>query len=435
VTTVSATVEAAQSAAIRESVWAWYASVARTRLMPDAVEVVCGTCWHEDDLLAHRVFKRKVTSGAFNPFKEATMSRLPRTAAWLALAATVIAVTGFFIDSGPTTAQINRQPRATNQSVAMGLGVDGGVAQLHAFSLGDFKLDLSKLSFTAWPYGKLDATERPVMVSLGPPVLVPSRTRGTAITEFTMRVEFPKAPGPPGMYDIQLHAAEGFARANDGTPILFGDWSRSGSQNWRIDVWWPSNPERSLESMRTRLVGKELYGYGGVRLSCPPLFWLYDAHTPVRVRAVERVRGRVDELWTGTPVSGGNDMAPHFFANDPLRIIFDRPSAKPWGFGGGGPTAHEACPALELADWQVDVTLSPKPPPDSIPHNIGCGGLHVGMSREDVAWRCGFPHDIGDRATLDRQKLWTYDTAAPFSFAVTFEGDKVSSFTTPGRLP
>ena len=366
------------------------------------------------------------------------MSRLPRTAAWLALTAGVITITSFFTHSGQTAAQIRLPPRATNQSVAMDLRVEEGVAQLHAFSLGAFTLDLSKLSFSAWPYGKLDAAERPVMVSLAAPVSSPNRGAamlGTAITEYTMRVEFPKAPGPPGIYDIQLHTAEGFARADDGAPIPFGDWSRSGSQIWRIDVWWPPNPAQSLESVRKRLMGKELYGYGGVRLSCPPLFWIYDAHTPVRVRAVERDRGRVAELWTGTPVSGGNDMAPHFFANDPLRIVFDRPSAKPWGFGGGGPAAHEACPALELADWQVDVTFSLKPPPDSVPRDLGCGGLHVGMSREDLAWRCGFPHDIGDRATLDHQKLWSYDSAPPFSFAVTFEGDKISSFTTPRGLP
>jgi len=44
-------VEAAESALVRESTWAWYSSVARTRLMPNAVQIVCGTRWHEDDLL------------------------------------------------------------------------------------------------------------------------------------------------------------------------------------------------------------------------------------------------------------------------------------------------------------------------------------------------------------------------------------------------
>jgi predicted phage terminase large subunit-like protein len=41
----------AESETIRESTWAWYSTVARTRLMPRAVRVVIGTRWHEDDLL------------------------------------------------------------------------------------------------------------------------------------------------------------------------------------------------------------------------------------------------------------------------------------------------------------------------------------------------------------------------------------------------
>jgi len=42
---------AAESETIRESTWAWYSTVARTRLMPRAVQIVIGTRWHEDDLL------------------------------------------------------------------------------------------------------------------------------------------------------------------------------------------------------------------------------------------------------------------------------------------------------------------------------------------------------------------------------------------------
>jgi predicted phage terminase large subunit-like protein len=42
--------EEANSAVIRESIWNWYTSTARTRLMPDGAIVITQTRWHEDDL-------------------------------------------------------------------------------------------------------------------------------------------------------------------------------------------------------------------------------------------------------------------------------------------------------------------------------------------------------------------------------------------------
>lgn len=40
----------ADSAAYRNSAWEWYTTTFKTRFEPDAVEVICQTRWHEDDL-------------------------------------------------------------------------------------------------------------------------------------------------------------------------------------------------------------------------------------------------------------------------------------------------------------------------------------------------------------------------------------------------
>ena len=42
--------EEADSAAFRARIWAWFTQVAMTRLMPEAVVLLCLTRWHEDDL-------------------------------------------------------------------------------------------------------------------------------------------------------------------------------------------------------------------------------------------------------------------------------------------------------------------------------------------------------------------------------------------------
>lgn len=53
--------EQADSANFRERVWEWYQEVARTRLMPDAVELLTLTRWHEDDL-AGRILQTAASS-------------------------------------------------------------------------------------------------------------------------------------------------------------------------------------------------------------------------------------------------------------------------------------------------------------------------------------------------------------------------------------
>jgi predicted phage terminase large subunit-like protein len=40
----------AESESMRESLWAWYSDVARTRLMPSGRIILCETRWHDDDL-------------------------------------------------------------------------------------------------------------------------------------------------------------------------------------------------------------------------------------------------------------------------------------------------------------------------------------------------------------------------------------------------
>lgn len=56
--------EEAASEIMRERVWSWYISTARTRLQPDAVIVLCLTRWHEDDL-AGRLIERQEQGGEY----------------------------------------------------------------------------------------------------------------------------------------------------------------------------------------------------------------------------------------------------------------------------------------------------------------------------------------------------------------------------------
>jgi predicted phage terminase large subunit-like protein len=51
--------EAAESSTIREATWAWYRSVAYTRLMPGGAVILTLTRWHEDDLAGRLLAERE----------------------------------------------------------------------------------------------------------------------------------------------------------------------------------------------------------------------------------------------------------------------------------------------------------------------------------------------------------------------------------------
>jgi len=246
----------------------------------------------------------------------------------------------------------------------MDLREHDGVLALHAFSFGAaYTIDKSKLSFTARPYDDARAAEVPLDVTLGPPIYVPSAGAGTRheqrLEEYAMTATFHTPPGPPGMYDVVLHAAPDFAKTESGTDLPFGDWSRP-KETWHVAMWWPEtrNGDSSLREEQRRFAGRDVYGYGGILIGCPNRFDTYPADTPIRVREIVRDVGQIEELRTGSTVSGGDDMAPPFFAVEPLRLLVEKPAAQPLSSGGSSGQSVEPCPALVSADWQLGVTIS-----------------------------------------------------------------------------
>jgi hypothetical protein len=311
-------------------------------------------------------------------------------------------------------------PRA--QGVTIAFWSFKGGAKLHTQSFGAFYgIDPKKLWFTA---------------EISEPVLLPplGMVAYTGPKEYNLAVSFPRPPGPPGVYDVQLHVAKDFGHTQDGVAL---EWSRP-EVSWPALMWWPdeSNNDAALESLRRRFVGKSVYGYGGIHIECPGWFKVYYAQTPVRVKAVERYRGRLEALWTGSTTHWGDEAALHFFANDPIRFIVDLPSVKSVGEGGSSPAGPpEPCPSIELADWQVDVTISTGPPPALPEDVVKARRIRPGMSRDEVAWRLGYPNEVAEKSMLNTETTWHYQDALMDSFTVTFRGDKLASYTTAFGLP
>jgi hypothetical protein len=317
---------------------------------------------------------------------------------------------------------------------------DGRVT-LHAFSLGppagvSYVIDASKLTFTAQRYGRPDDPGEPVDITVGSPVFVPPLAV-EGLREYSMPVTFGGPPNGPGMYDVTLHAAEGFARTqSDGTPLRFGDWSRAAAR-WHVLVYWPDerSGDATLRRLSDRLAGTTVYGYGGITIECQPRFVnSFDAHVGVHVRKLIRDTGTAQQLWMGSG-SGSLDSATNFFAVDPLRILVDVPDAKPRGSGGNTIAPDDRCPKISLADWQVDLTLSTRPPPASLPDDRGgVGFIKPGMSRADVVWRLGYPPEFATREEINRETTWTYDYGPRDETRVEFRDDRVTSYDGPSMV-
>jgi hypothetical protein len=192
-----------------------------------------------------------------------------------------------------------------------------------------------------------------------------------------------------------------------------------------VQMWWPdrNTDDAALREAQRRFRGRNIYGYGGTVLGCAHWFYAYKADTPIHVREVLR------------------DTAPHFFAFDPLRFLVDLPEVKSVGAGGSSSSSsesrrsQEACPALMLADWQTDVTISRKAPP-FLPRLTGpYPQFRIGMPRSEVAWRFGYPREYAGLATLQKARKWTYDGNPFNSFLVEFGDRGVSNFRRVAQMP
>lgn len=322
------------------------------------------------------------------------------------------------------------------QSATVEFGARGGF-EVSVFSFGrPYTIDPSKLHFVIRPW---DATyaPKPFAAQVGAPVLDRSEEQSQPpqqpgrILSYHLPVVFPSPPARPGMYDVTVDAEPGFTRYDDGTELPVGPWGRS-------DVYWPdeAGADAGLRTARAELQNRTVYGYGGLVVSCHNYTYnTYLADVGVPVRNVERRHDMVEQMWTGSMTSRGNDQAYSFLAVDPLVVHAEYPSTR-WSWGGGGSPDDDApCPGLTLADpWHIDVTLTTtKPPP--LPGGYDQFKIAVGMSRDDVARRRGFPQGYLTRAALEAKTVWEYDDAPMDQYTVTFRNGRVVSFTVPRGLP
>jgi hypothetical protein len=255
-----------------------------------------------------------------------------------------------------TSPQPQRRRRGTfgsQHGATVSFGAKDGAFVVGVGLIGrPFTVDSTKLHFTI---RRADATTPPVpfAAQVGAPVLDRSPNRPhplppATFTDYGLPVVFPDVPARPGMYEVGLQVDPGFTRYEDGTEL-------PDEMGWPDPkVYWPdeAGDDAALRTARSAIENHTVYGYGGIVLSCGGAsFRTYLADVGVHVRSVERRRGTVQRLWTGSLTSWGDDSAYSFLAVDPLAIRAEYPSAKWSAIGGTDKPAGDApCPGFTLAD-------------------------------------------------------------------------------------
>ena len=175
-----------------------------------------------------------------------------------------------------------------------------------------------------------------------------------------------------------------------------------------------ATPDTVIERLRHRFVGHDVYGYGGIAISCPPQWTrFYGPATPIRVSDVQREHAYTT-LATGV---GTRIYGPGFDDSHAVRFVFSLPRAVSAGVNYHVPGIAGPCPALDLSEFQIPISLSIDPPP------LGAlsGGLRVGMTRADMT---------GSSAI--RGSSATSSASSPSGFGITASGWR--STTSSSRL-
>jgi hypothetical protein len=180
-----------------------------------------------------------------------------------------------------------------------------------------------------------------------------------------------------------------------------------------------ATPDTVIERLRHRFVGHDVYGYGGIAISCPPQWTrFYGPATPIRVSDVQREHAYTT-LATGV---GTRIYGPGFDDSHAVRFVFSLPRAVSAGVNYHVPGIAGPCPALDLSEFQIPISLSIDPPP------LGAlsGGLRVGMTRADVIWQFGYPWELGDKQRLIAERVWHYGVGLAL-YDVVFKADRVTA--------
>jgi len=254
----------------------------------------------------------------------------------------------------------------------------------------------------------------------------------------------------------------------------------------------PIESDENLALARRAFSGRDVWTLGTVALTClatPGKSIFLSGGTRVRIEGIFRVQNLPSFHAIGQQNNWGRDSDSSFWTVDPLVVVVRVPPGTEIGasseshtvtahhlpltggmlppgtsVGSSGivglpgkvrPTGRRGAHAPvslsdgcrigtnELSDpWELERTFTTASPEahrswtTTVRSAIVDHRIVLGMPRDAVAYVEGYPDSYGTVAEMNRLKVWSYDSPAPFSFSVGFDRNgRVDSYQPPGNLP
>ena len=203
---------------------------------------------------------------------------------------------------------------------------------------------------------------------------------------------------------------------------------------------YPLVVDSTVRVLRTKYVGRQVWGYGGMSLIGRG--WHAGTRGGLPIAAIYRAYGYAPTLDISASVSQDLLLPSSFVALNPLIVRFGLPrqaNALPVY----SPLSHDVLGYTIRSDaWDFErsyslVSMSQAHPDWSRTtiSEVQQGKIAIGMTKDMIAWASGFPSVYGSIEQVQRLDTWQYTRSAPFSSTVYFHHGVVFRYDPPRRLP
>jgi hypothetical protein len=189
---------------------------------------------------------------------------------------------------------------------------------------------------------------------------------------------------------------------------------------------YPLVVDDTVRQLRTRYVGRYVWGYGGINALGGGR--AYGSRDALAISSIDRAYGYALTINVGTQAMRNVDLSADFVALDPLVVRFRLHGtvlywvvADAWGF-------ERSYSLVSMAQAHPEWGAATRA---KILNRV----VELGMTKDMIAWMFGYPDAYGTIDQVRKLDTWSYDMPAPSAFAMHFRNGVLVKYDPPGQMP